>query len=183
MKIKLTNVRIAFCQNLFTAGTMAGAADSKPAFSSTFLIPKDDPQLAKIKEAIKLVAKEKWQDKADTMLKSLSAEGKLCLKDGETKSQYQGFEGCMFIPTRSYVAPKVFDKDKSELSEKSGKVYAGCYVNASVDIWAQQNAYGKRVNATLKGVQFVKDGDAFAASAPASEADFDDLSEGVDDFV
>jgi hypothetical protein len=39
------------------------------------------------------------------------------------------------------------------------------------------------MNCALKGVQFVKDGDAFAGSAPASEADFDDLSEGVDDFV
>lgn len=31
-----------------------------------------------------------------------------------------------------------------------------------VEFWAQDNNYGKRVNATLLGVQFVRDGAAFA---------------------
>jgi hypothetical protein len=83
----------------------------------------------------------------------------------------------MYVSASNKVAPLVVDKDKSPLSEASGRPYAGCYVNASLDIWAQDNSYGKRVNATLRGVQFFRDGDAFAGGAPASEDEFDDLSD------
>jgi hypothetical protein len=45
-----------------------------------------------------------------------------------------------------------------------------------VEIWAQDNNYGKRINASLKGVQFVRDGDAFAGGGAASPDEFEDLS-------
>jgi len=45
--------------------------------------------------------------------------------------------------------------------EENGKPYAGCYVNMSIRLWAQDNQFGKRVNAQLRAVQFVKDGEAF----------------------
>jgi hypothetical protein len=48
-----------------------------------------------------------------------------------------------------------------------------------VDIWAQENKFGKGVRAQLLGVQFVKDGEAFRKTSKASEDDFADL--GVDD--
>ncbi|MWN55950.1 ssDNA-binding protein, partial [Escherichia coli] len=57
---------------------------------------------------------------------------------------------------------------------------AGCYVNAVIDIWAQDNNFGKRINASLGGVQFLRDGDAFAGGGVASADDFDDISEGAD---
>ncbi len=60
-----------------------------------------------------------------------------------------------------------------------GKPYSGCYVNGIVDIWAQDNGFGRRLNATLKGVQFVKDGDAFSGGTAVSADAFDDL--GVDE--
>ncbi len=91
----------------------------------------------------------------------------------------------MFISSSSVSAPGVFDKDRTELTQKDGRPYAGCYVNAALDIWAQDNQFGKRINATLKGVQFAADGDAFVGSAPATAEDFDDISdtgEGADDL-
>ncbi|EOA7521129.1 ssDNA-binding protein, partial [Escherichia coli] len=39
---------------------------------------------------------------------------------------------------------------------------------------------GKRINASLGGVQFLRDGDAFAGGGVASADDFDDISEGAD---
>lgn len=42
------------------------------------------------------------------------------------------------------------------------------------------NNFGKRINASLGGVQFYRDGDAFAGGGVASEDDFDDVSEGAD---
>lgn len=54
-----------------------------------------------------------------------------------------------------------------------------------IDVWAQDNNFGKRINASLGGVQFLRDGDAFAGGGVASEEDFDDISEGTaaEDFV
>ena len=39
-------------------------------------------------------------------------------------------------------------------------------MNGVIDVWAQAHqSYGKRINATLIGVQFVKDGESFGAAA------------------
>jgi len=69
----------------------------------------------------------------------------------------------------------VIDGDKTILKEESGRPYSGCYVNANIEVWAQDNSFGKRINAQLKGVQFYRDGDAFSGSAPSSPDEFDDV--------
>jgi hypothetical protein len=75
----------------------------------------------------------------------------------------------------------VIDRDKSPLTAEDGKPYSGCYVNCSLELWAQDNSYGKRINAQLGGVQFFKDGDAFSGGGSAADADdFDEITEGAD---
>ncbi len=177
MKVKLSNVRLAF-PALYEAKTVNG--EGKPAFSAVFLIDAGSPQIKAINQAIEAVAKDKWGAKADAYLKQMRAGDKLCLHDGDLKSAYDGFAGMLFISARSATRPLVLDADKTPLTEKDGKPYAGCYVNASIELWPQDNNYGKRVNASLRGVQFLRDGDAFAGSAPASDDEFDDVSEGAD---
>lgn len=177
MLFKLKNVRIAFCQNLFVAGAMAGDSSAKPRFSSTFIIAAGDPQIEALRKAIEEVAKEKWGTKYLAILKQLNAGGKTCLHDGNDKPQYDGFEGNMYISAASPNRPGIFDSNKTELTEASGKPYAGCYVHANIEIWAQDNNYGKRINASLKGVMFYKDGDAFVGSVPSEADDFDDVSD------
>ena len=56
MKIKLSNVRLSFPQ-LFEAKTVNG--EGKPAFSASFLINPNDPQIKEINAAIDAVAKDK----------------------------------------------------------------------------------------------------------------------------
>jgi len=177
MKIKLSNVRLAF-PVLFEAKTVNG--EGKPAFSASFLIDPADPQTKVLNDAIEQVAKEKWGAKADAILKQMRAQDKVCLHDGDLKSNYDGFPGNLYVSSRSATRPLVIDKDKTPLSEQDGRPYAGCYVNASVELWPQDNNYGKRVNASLRGVQFYRDGDAFAGGGAASEDEFDDIAEGAD---
>jgi len=186
MKIKLNNVRLAF-PVLFEAKTVNG--EGKPAFSASFLIDPKDPQVKTINQAIEQVAKDKWGAKADAVLKQMQAQDKLCLHDGDLKEMYDGFPGNLYVSARAPARPLVIDKDKNPLTEADGKPYAGCYVNASVELWPQDNNYGKRINASLRGVQFLRDGDAFAGGGAASPDDFDDLStdapnaSGVDDLL
>ncbi len=173
MKLKLKNVRLAF-PSLFEAKTVAG--EGKPAFSATFLIDPADKQVAEINAAIDAVGAEKWGAKAKAMLAQLRAGDKVCLHNGDLKASYDGFAGNLFISARNPTRPTVVDADKSVLVAADGKPYAGCYVHAVLELWAQDNQYGKRINATLMGVQFFKDGDSFTGGGAASEDDFDDVS-------
>lgn len=176
MKLKLENVRLAF-PVLFEPKTVNG--EGKPAFSAALLIDPADPVVKTINAAIDQLAKEKWGAKAEGVLKTLRATDKVALHDGDLKSNYDGFPGNLYISARSATRPLVIDKDKSPLTEQDGKPYAGCYVNASIELWTQDNNYGKRVNASLRGIQFFRDGDAFAGGGAASEEEFDEITEGA----
>lgn len=167
--IMLTNVRLAF-PNLFEPQQANG--QGKPAFSGSFLMPPDHPDIAKVKAAISEVAKQKWGADATQVLTGLVAADKVCLHNGETKAQYDGYSGNMFVSARGYTRPLVLDANATPLVETDGKPYSGCFVNAQVAIWAQQNQHGKRINAQLRGVQFFADGEAFGGGAVASADDF-----------
>ena len=140
------------------------------------------PAEAIINTAIDRVATEKWKAQAGAVLKQLRATDKVALHDGDLKAQYAGFAGNKFVATNSTARPVVVDKDRTPLTAADGKPYGGCYCNVTVDLWAQDNKFGKRVNATLTGVQFVKDGEAFGGGRRGTADDFDDLGEGAGDL-
>src|ERR1700677_2822695 len=169
----LRDVRLAF-PNLWKATSPAGGGEA--AFSASGIMAPNHKQMAEFKAYLKTLAKDKWGTKADAVYKALEAADKLCLHNGDSKSDYDGYEGNFYVSTRSKVRPSVFDQQRQELTEADGKPYSGCYVNMSIELWAQDNQYGKRINAQLRGVQFLRDGDAFAGGGRPAEADeFDDL--------
>lgn len=171
MEVKLAKVRLAFPQ-LFHAKSFG---DGDPAYSAAFIL--EDEHIAIVEKAIVAVAKEKWGEKYEPTLKAIRAKGDTCLRNGDEKSNYDGFEGRMYISSRSKTRPTVVDRDRTPLTEADGKPYAGCYVNVILDVWAQANEYGKRVNASLKGVQFHSDGEAFGGGGAARADDFDVIEE------
>ena len=173
MKIALKNVRLAF-PNLFEAKGINGG---KPVFSATFLLEQNHPAVAEIREAFEKIGKEKWGAKWPTVKNGLEKQDKLALHDGDVKADYAGFEGNLYVNANNATRPLVIDRDKSPLDSTDGKPYGGCYVNASIELWCQDHAqHGKRINASLRGVQFLKDGDAFAGGGAASDDEFDDLA-------
>jgi hypothetical protein len=163
-KIYLNNVRLSF-PKIFNKATFEG---KETKFEATLLIPKSDTATkAVLDEAIKsLLAEAKMKVGAD----------KICLKDGDD-SDYDGYEGNWSLKASNSKRPTLVNKDKTPIVEEDNILYAGCYVNAIIDLWAQNNGYGKRVNANLLGIQFVKDGDSFEGSKVADEDDFDDLGD------
>lgn len=160
-----------------------GSKGVTPAYSATILIPKDDPQIAKIREVIKQVAKDKWKNRADGILKNIYTREALCLRDGDMKADssatYESYRGMMYVASRNTIRPTVVDRDPTrEIVEADGKIYSGCYVNARIEFWAQDNDNGKRINGKLLGIQFVKDGDRFGGgSGPAKAEDFEVLGD------
>jgi hypothetical protein len=170
MLVKLKNVRLAFPQ-LFEAKAFNG--EGEPAYTAAFIFSKDDAAYKDVEAAIEAVAKEKWGAKAAQELKALKAADKTPLHDGDTKADYDGYAGNFFVSSRGKTRPLIIDRDKTPLTAADGKPYAGCFVNANIEIWPMANAFGKRICATLKGVQFYADGEAFSGSAPATPDDFE----------
>jgi hypothetical protein len=178
-RILLKDVRLAF-PNLWEPNTVNG--EGKPRYSASLLMGQDHAQVEEIKRKIETIAKDKWRDKAASILAGLYKTDKVALHDGDTKAQYDGFSGNMFVASAAQenAPPTVIDRDRSPLSQRSGRPYPGCYVNASLEFWAQDNGYGKRINCTLRGIQFYADGDSFSAGRPADSDEFDDVSAGAD---
>ena len=147
-KIKLQGVRLSF-PSLFRKAVFQG---EETKYEATLLLDKEKhaASIAEINEAIK-------KGIADNFKGAKIPADKICFKDGDT-IDYYGYAGCMSIKASNNKRPKLIDRDKSQLTEDDGKLYAGCYVNAVIELWAQNNAFGKRVNANLLGVQFFKDG-------------------------
>lgn len=178
MKLNLKNVRLSFPE-LWRPKAFEGG---KPSYSAAFILPPDHPQIAEVNKAITAVATEKWADKAPVILKGLRAGDKVCIHNGDLKAQYDGYAGNFYITSRSATKPLILDKDKTILDESDGKPYGGCYVIALLEVWAQDHKqYGKRVNTSLKGIQFLRDGDAFSGSAPAQLDDFDEIGDTGED--
>jgi hypothetical protein len=103
---------------------------------------------------------------------------KLCLRDGAEKDETDGYgDEVMFVSASSAKRVPVVDRDLTPLMEENGKPYAGCYVNMSIRLWAQDNQFGKRVNAQLRAVQFVKDGEAFGNKPVDPQKEFKQIED------
>jgi ssDNA-binding protein len=178
-KVVLKDVRLAFAQIWEAKAFEEG---KPPRFNASFLFPPDHPAKAIVQKAIQEVAAEKWQGKAAAVLQSLKGNpNKFCFHNGDSKEAYEGFPGNLYIRAGNKVRPTIKDRDgQTPLTQADGRPYSGCYVNAILEIWAQDNKWGKGVQCDLLGIQFVRDGDAFSGGGVASEGDFEDLSDGAD---
>ena len=161
-KFKLKNVRLSF-PSIFKRSEFNG---QEGKFEATFLINKEQQGdlIKEIEAKIALIQKDN---------KAKVSPDKICFKDGDFVD-YDGYEGHMSIKAGANRRPTVIDRDKTPLVEDDGKPYAGCYVNAVLELWYQDNSYGKRVNCNLLGIQFSKDGDSFGAGDTDVTDDFDD---------
>jgi hypothetical protein len=154
----------------------AFAEGVKARYKTLVLIPKDTEQgkkdFAALQAASKVAKTEKWGEK----IPKLQAD-KLCVKDGD---QMEGEEtdGCWVLSASEENAPQVLDRDgKTRLVEADGKIYSGANARVLVNLWAQDNKYGKRINANLYAVQFVAHGEAFGKGRVDAESMFGSLDD------
>lgn len=177
-QVKLQDVRLAFAQ-IWEAKPFQPGSPAK--FNASFLFDPKHPAAKLIEAAIKETAKEKWADKVDAVLAQIKGiPNKFCFRNGNTKPDYDGFPGNLFISASNKTRPTIIDRNRSPLTQADGRPYSGCFVNAVLDVWAQDNQYGKGIQCSLLGIQFLRDGDAFSGAGVATEDDFDDLSDGAD---
>lgn len=182
-RLMLKGVRIAF-PKLFEPDQFQGAGAFR--CGAQFIVDPATPGFELIEQTINEVAKAAWKDKWEKTLKAARASDSVAMRDGDNKD-IDGYEGMFAISASckghedadKAARPNVFDKQRNLVkSERDSGIYGGCYVNASIEFYAMSK-YGNQINATLRGVQFAAEGDAFG-SAPAKADEFDEVAEGTD---
>lgn len=158
-KLTLNNVRLSF-PDLWEKSKFQG---QEGKFKATFLFPKKGPRFEKLAKQIRalenaLIAEHK-------LTKIGKGLDKRALRDGDEK-EYEEYEGCWSLRASNDFKPGLYDRQALQVDREESPFYAGCFVNAEVSLWAQNNQYGQRINATLLNVQFVRDGEAFISGKP-----------------
>lgn len=154
-QIVITNARLSY-PHIFAAKAM-NEGDT-PKYSASFILDKKTNAgvIKEIEKAINELTTEKFKGK------KLPAD-KVCLRDGDLKDD-ENYAGAMYVSASNTKRPQVVDRDKkTPLVADDNKPYAGCYVNGVIRIWVQDNKFGKRINASLEAIQFVKDGEPLGA--------------------
>ncbi len=173
--IKLKNVRLSY-PHLFVA--KQGDEGGEPKYGATFILDKKAhaPLIKLIEETCARVALDFFKKKVPLK--------RICLRDG---NDYDGKDGygdeVMFVSAKETRRPIVVDGDLTPLTKDDTRPYAGCYVNATIRVFAYEHKTGGRgVSAALRAVQFYKDGESFGAGPVNAEDEFEPVSKSADDY-
>lgn len=190
LRFRLNNVRASF-PVLFKGEQYMGKGNYR--CGTSLIIPPDHPQYKQVLAAIDAAAEAKWKDKAAAQLKVARSKDKICLRDGDLKSKYDGYAGnwilsanCQGGETEAECAKPVVYSQFADpatgrptvVTQAQNKIYSGCYVNAVVEFYGDSR-FDTAVNCSLSGIQFHADGDAFG-SVRASPDEFEGTTVGAD---
>src|SRR3990167_5592825 len=171
--IYLTNVRLSFPA---IATPKAFEAGGKEIFGADFIMPSDHPGFAAFMKSVNETAAEKWKELTPQVMAMINADRKLrSYSQGAerisktTMKVLDGYEGMVAITAKKDRRPQLINADGSPVDPENTmqvqtvarKLYGGCYVNAVVKPWAQDNKYGKGMRCDFVAIQFLRDGDAF----------------------
>lgn len=164
------------------AGKSDDGKPKAPKFSIVGMLPKATHVAAK-DLCVSIINKLMLEKKCP----KLAGDKKFC-RNGDDSSSEE-YEGHWTVSASESRRPAVRDR-RAELILEESKIadmlYGGCYVNILIRPWFQDNEFGKRVNAGLIGVQFVRDGEPFGEGRINDEdawdaVDDDDSDDGMGD--
>lgn len=206
MKVKITRARGAFLDvikavqyqgqgSFYWGGTLLCVPGETMAQLATGQSPDGktlwgNPQPAKaaIDKALEEVAKAKWAQKWATHLPNILPDMKACAWVDGNRREYDGYQGNWALSFKRYTDDGrmlLIDADRSPIVQpdgefypgKEGRLYSGCYLNATVELWAQENKFGKGLRCQVQALQFAGDGDAFGGGARPNADDFDEIAQ------
>lgn len=192
MEIFVNDVRLAFTDLRKRGLPPKDKPDEPGKYGCQGILDENSPAHIAVRDAMIAVAKAKWPDNWQNIIRSLPKDKK-CLRKGDENLDQKGnirngFEGKLYLVAKNaeavpLIAPiaKKPDGSWNLLPPESGKPFAGCYANLKVDIYAS-NKFGNAIYATLMAVQFVRDGDSFGGGVVASPDGFGDVAGAVEEF-
>ena len=168
--IVLKNVRLSYANIWEARGFQGSDADVK--YGATLMLEKEEhaETIEALNDHMKGLAKSLGKDKK-------VGKDKLYLKDGDD-SDKEEYAGHFIVRASSKRQPEILDAAKKPVTDED-EVYSGCYVNALIRPWVQDNNFGIRINAELCAVQKVRDGERFGGTRPSGNDAFD-VEEGDD---
>ena len=169
-KVRLKMVRLSY-PHLFKAKGFGRDQTGEKKFSATAIIDPDTKagkaNMDLLDDAIAAAKEAKWGNKPPK-LKS----DKICFRDGDDDADET--KGMMICVASNSKRPITLDENGDDVTEADDVLYGGCYVDMIVRIWAQDNEFGQRINASLEGVKYRDEGEAFSGHSKTSAGDFDD---------
>lgn len=177
--VKLKGVVLSFPQ-LDKPGVPKGHPDATPKYNASFILdPKQHKaEIAECEAAIAAALKElfpKHTNNRPPKLKPIICAGYASVDTGigcdKAGDLYAGYEdGKYAVNGKNKKRPTLADRDGTILTpaEVAEKMYGGCIVNASVELYAADDNNGQGVYCVLRGVRFLRDGESFGANNAAS---------------
>lgn len=171
--------------NLFTARAINNQGD--PKYSATLLIPKTDTDtIARVQAAIDAAVKDGVDRRILKGAVDPSRSKYPPLRDGDSPKddgspRGDEFAGHWFISAKSpgdKPRPSVVDANVQPVMDES-EIYAGCYVNMFVEFYAYETSGNKGIAASLRGVQFVRDGERLGGEPLEAEDMFSAIGSGT----
>lgn len=149
----------------------SGFEGQEPKYSIVMLFPKTT-DLKELKRAALNAAVEKFGPK-EKWPKNL----RLPFRDGDEKTDLQGYEGHTFVTASSKQRPGIINGQKVPIAKEDETFYAGCYARASLIAHGYDKAGNKGVAFTLQNIQKLRDGEPFSGRKKA-EDEFDSVEDG-----
>ena len=176
--IYLSNIRLSFPSLLKPEASVVGGVDK---YSADLIMSPEHQGYAQFQQKVREMAVDKWTAKALPVLNLIQQDRKLrCFGNGmervdpKTFEPYSGYDGNVYLSANCLERPQLIDEqgvpvpvDNTMLyMALARKMYGGCYVNAAIQPWLQDNTHGRGVRCELVAIQFLSDGEAFGMGTP-----------------
>ena len=163
-----------------------GFDGSKPVYSASLIIPKDDKRtLDAIKAAIQAAYdngayKLRGNSKNTPSLDSIN----LPLNDGDKKRPNDpAYANSYYINAKNQDQPKLFGLEGEEVMSRS-EIYSGCYARCKVTFYAYNRNGNKGIACSLLGLRKASDGKPLGGNVcTADDFAIDDDYDEDDDFL
>ncbi len=151
----------------------AAAPNAQPKYSCALVVPKDHPTVAELNTAYAQVAGAAWPQGAPAGMAFPWSDGDTDPKLNDPAKAPNIFLGAVRFQCNSTTRPTVVDEHKVEVIDP-GKIYAGCYVHASISLYSYVNKPGNGVTFGLDGIMFAAEGDRLDGR-PSNDSMFADI--------
>ena len=162
--IQVKDVRLSY-PHLFTPWNQEEGKPKK--YAGRFILPKSThgPEIKVLQNHLVELQKEYFKARIPL--------ANMFLRNGDDLGRPE-YEGAWYIAASETIRPQVVGKRREVLDESDDVVYGGCFVNVLIRPWKQDNKHGKKINANLIAVQFVRDGERFGQARPDINEHFED---------
>jgi hypothetical protein len=197
--LQLSMSRLSF-PKLIEASANKDFPNSPKKFAADLILDPQSNDYAKIMAEVGNLATGKWKEQATPILQMIQGDRRLrCYGSGaekldkKTMKPYEGYEGRVYISASSNEdrPPIMVDASGNPIDNANTmarnaaarKLYGGCYVNAAIRLWIQDNQFGRGIRCELIALQFAKDGEPFGEAAPDVTGMFGQVQQPVPAFA